>query len=211
MNLKEAFRYQNKLQRFLETALDILRDDDNLTKVKTTYLRHKVMPEAEDETVQLIPENDYYNRITEMVLFASNLLAEREKLSAAIRKAKDALDMDMDGEVSLNSLRQEVAARLAHMNDLRTVEKTVINGGTGYRFNAEGNQISYRCDTKRVSTINFNRNVVRAELEKLNKKSDATSAAIDLCLVNSSVDYEPPFDVNCSFADAFEKFAGPEL
>ena len=51
MNLKEAFRYQNKLQSLLDEAQGILDCDSNVTKVANTYLRHKVMPEAEDETV----------------------------------------------------------------------------------------------------------------------------------------------------------------
>lgn len=92
------------------------------------------------------------------------------------------------------------------MNDLRSSEQTISNGGTGYRFNAEGNQISYRCDVKRVTTINYDRNVIRAELGKLNRKADETSTKIDLCMVTSTVDYEPPFDVNSSFAEAFEAF-----
>ena len=211
MNLKEAFRFQNKFQAFIDEALGVLGREANVTKVKTTYLRHKVMNEAEDETVLVVPETEYYERITEMVTFVSFLLSEKEKLSAAIRKAKNALDVDMDSEVSLNAVRQSVAYTLKKMNDLRSSEQTVVGGGTGYRFNAEGNQTSYRCDLKRVTTINFNRNVVRAELAKLNKQTDATSAALDLCLVTSTVDYAPPFDVNCSFADAFEKHAGPVL
>lgn len=125
---------------------------------------------------------------------------------AAIRKAKDALDIDMDSEVSLNAARQSIARTFKRMNDLRNSEQTIPNGGTGYRFNAEGNQISYRCDVKRVTTINYDRNVIRRELSKLNKSSDETSAKLDLCLVTSTVDYEPPFDVNDSFADAFERF-----
>ena len=51
MNLKEAFRYQNKLQSFLDEAQSILDRDANITKVENTYLRRKVMAEAEDETV----------------------------------------------------------------------------------------------------------------------------------------------------------------
>ena len=92
------------------------------------------------------------------------------------------------------------------MAGLRNSEVLISNGGTGYRFNNEGNQVSYRCDVKRVTTINYDRNVIRRELSKLNKASDETSAKLDLCLVTSTVDYEPPFDVNDSFADAFERF-----
>ena len=43
MNLKEAFRYQNKLQALLDEAQGILDCDSNVTNVANTYLRHKVM------------------------------------------------------------------------------------------------------------------------------------------------------------------------
>ena len=112
----------------------------------------------------------------------------------------------MDSEVSLNAARQSVANTFKRMNDLRSSEQTISNGGTGYRFNAEGNQISYRCDVKRVTTINFDRNFIRRELGKLNRASDETSAKLDLGLVTSRVEYEPPFDVNSSFTEAFEAF-----
>ena len=210
MNLKEAFRYQNKLQSFMDEAQGILDRENNITKVENTYLRHKVMPEAEDEKVVTIPETEYGEQITDIARFLLNLLDEKKTLFAAIRKAKDALDIDMDSEVSLNTARQSVARTFKHMNDLRNSEQTISNGGTGYRFNAEGNQISYRCDVKRVTTINYDRNVIRTELGKLNKSADETSAKLDLCLVTSKVEYEAPFDVNASFAEAFEAFTGNE-
>ena len=210
MNLKEAFRYQNKLQSFMDEAQGILDRENNITKVENTYLRHKVMPEAEDEKVVTIPETEYGEQITDIARFLLNLLDEKKTLFAAIRKAKDALDIDMDSEVSLNAARQSVARTFKHMNDLRNSEQTISNGGTGYRFNAEGNQISYRCDVKRVTTINYDRNVIRTELGKLNKCADETSAKLDLCLVTSKVEYEAPFDVNASFAEAFEAFVENE-
>ena len=133
-----------------------------------------------------------------------SLLDEKGKLFAAIRKAKSELDIDMDSAVSLNTTRQSIARTFKRMNDLRSSEQTISNGGPGYRFNAEGNQISYRCDVRRVTTINYDRKVIRAALGKLNQRADETSAKIDLCLVTSKVDYAPPFDVNASFAEAFE-------
>ena len=38
----------------------------------------------------------------------------------------------------------------------------------------------------------------------LNRQADETSNRLDLCLVTSKVDYTVPFDVNASFAEAFE-------
>ena len=43
MNLKEAFRFQNKLQSVLEETQHILDCDKNVMKVENTYLRRKVM------------------------------------------------------------------------------------------------------------------------------------------------------------------------
>ena len=206
MNLKEAFRYQNKLQSFVDEAQCILGCQANVTKVETTYLRRKVMAEAEDETVLAVPETEYSEQITDIARFLVYLLGEKAALYAAIRRAKDALDIDMDSEVSLNTVRQSIAQTFRRLNDLRNSEQTITGGGTGYRFNAEGNQVAYRCDVKRVTTINYDRRVIRAALSRLDRQADETSAQIDLCLVTSRVDYQPPFDVNASFADAFETY-----
>ena len=210
MNLKEAFRYQNKIRSFMETAQNILDIDANITTVQNTYLRHKMMAEMEDETVTVVPDAEFHDRIIEIVQFLIYLLNEKERLSVAIRKAKAALDFDVDGEVSLNTTRQSIAETLTRMNDLRNSEQIISGGGTGYRFNVDGNQVPYRCDVKRVTTINYDRNVIRSELTKLYKKADEISAKIDLSLVTSTVDYNTPFEINSSFADAFEAFAGNE-
>ncbi len=208
MNLKEAFRYQNKIQSFMDEAHEILEDESNIMTTANTHLRKKVMPEAEDETILVAAESEYSENITDIAKFLLYLLDQKAALSAAIRKAKDALEIDMDSEVSINAARQRIACTFKRMNDLRSSEKIISNAGAGYRFNAEGNQISYRCDVRRVTKINFDRNVIRTALEKLNKASDDASAKLDLCLVTSNVDFEPPFDVNVSFTDAFRAFAG---
>lgn len=208
MNLKEAFRFQNKLQALMEEVQDFLSRDDNVTLVENTYLYKKVVPEAENETVVDTAPTEYAGRVTEMVRFLMYLMAEREKLSKAIQDAKRALPIDMDREVSLNSKRQEIARILNHMADLRSSEVMMPGGGTGYRFNQEGNQVPYRCDVKRVTTIHFDRKVIRNFARQMNKKSDLISTELDGCLINSKVDYRTPFDVNDSFAEIFENFVG---
>ena len=210
MNLKEAFRFQNKLQSMMDEAQSILGSTANITKVQNTYLRKKVMTEAENETTIDAPATEYSEQITLVAEFLLHLLSEREKLSVAIFQAKAGLNLPagLDGEVSLNSKRQEVAGLFRRMAGLRSSEVLIPNGGTGYRFNNEGNQVSYRCDVKRVTTINFDRNKIRKMCGDLSKKSDEVSAALDSVLVNTQVEYTVPFDVNDTFAEAFEEFAG---
>ena len=208
MNLKEAFRFQNKLQMLMNGAQSILDNERNICKTQTTVMHKKVMPELENETTVDAAPSDYADSIDKVVEFMLYLLREQETLARAIHDAKAKLEIDMDSEVSLNSRRQRIAATLRHMADLRGSEQIIVNGGTGYRFNAEGNQVSYRCEAKKVTTINYNRNAVRAQVAALSKKSDDISAKLDSCMINSEVAYEPSFDVNDSFSTVFEAFAG---
>ena len=201
MNLKEAFRYQNKLQQLMEEAEDILRWDRNVLKVEQTALLHKVHPEAVDETTIEPADTVYADQITEVAVLLMFLLEERERLSRAIREAKQAMDMDFDGEVSLNTRRQNIAGIFRSMAQLRSSEVLIPNGGTGYKFNAEGNQVSYRCDLKKVTTINFDRNKVRSYASALSRRADQVSAELDKRMVITEVSYEPPFDVNDTFAE----------
>ena len=208
MNLKDAFRFQNKLLSMMEEAQSILRSEQNITKVQNTYLRKKVMAEAEDETTMEQPSTEYSERITEMAVFLLYLLDEREKLSGAIQKTKSGLDLaaGLDGEIGLNSKRQEIAALFRRMVGVRASETLIPNGGTGYRFNNEGNQVAYRCDVKRVVTINFDRNKIRKLCRDLSRKADETSNALDAALVNARVEYTSPFDMNDTFTELFEDY-----
>lgn len=208
MNLKEAFRFQNKLQFLMGNAQDILGSSKNITKVQNTLLRRKVMAEAEDETTFEQPTSEYSDQITQVAEFLLFLMTEKEKLGAAIYQAKATLDLPagMDGEVGLNSARQELAGLFRRMAEVRNSETLVQNGGTGYRFNNEGNQVSYRCDVKKVVTINFDRNKIRKMCGDLSQKADEISSKLDAALVNTEVAYELPFDVNSTFADVFESY-----
>ena len=207
MNLKEAFRFQNKLGALMDEAQNILSLDSNITKVENTFLRRKVFEGAENETVVDTPPTEFADRITELVSFLVYLMAQREALCKAIHAAKNSLPIDMDSEVGLNAKRQEIARALKRMADVRNSEVVINDGGTGYRFNQDGNQVTYRCDVKRVTTINFDRKAVRNAAAELTRKADAVSSELDRCLVNSTVSYEAPFDVNDSFAEIFTTFA----
>ena len=205
MNLKEAFRYQNKLQWLMTEAEEILRRDRNVVKVEQTALLHKVNPDAVDETTIEPADTVYADQITDIAVLLMFLLGERERLSRAIREAKKAMDMDFDGEVSLNTRRQEVASIFRNMVQLRSSETVISGGGVGYKFNAEGNQVSYRCDLKTVTTINFDRSKIRSYAAALSRKADEISAGLDKRMVNTEVSYEPPFDVNDTFAEVLAR------
>ena len=204
MNLKEAFRFQNKLQGLIEDARQQLENEQNVLKVKTTYLRSKAMEGAADEVIEENQTSRFAGKGNELMAFLFFLLEQKELLAEAIHEAKMKLPIDMDSETTLNAQRQRIAEVFSYLVNLRSSEKTIPGGGTGYRFNVEGNQVTYRCDVRKVTTIDFDRNLARKHLSALNKKSDAVSAEIDRCIVNYEVDYTAPFDVNDTFEEVFE-------
>lgn len=208
MNLKEAFRYQNHLQVLMMEAENILSREKNVTKVENTVLLHKVNPEAQDETTVELPSTEYADHITEVAILLMFLLEQRQLLSRAIREAKQGMDMDFDGEVSLNTKRQAIARVFQRMSQIQSSEVVLPNAGAGFKFNAEGNQVTYRCDLKKVTTIHFDRNKIRGFASTLHKRSDEVSAALDKCMVNTMVDYAPPFDVNDTFQDVLHWHMG---
>ncbi len=207
MNLKEAFRFQNKLNTLIEQTQDFLTNDSNVVNVETTYLRKRVYAEAEDEVVAKEKASEYCDKVNEVMAFCLFLLKQKEALSKAICAAKAALPIDMDSEITLNTYRQQMSKVFAHMANLRSSESVIPSGGTGYRFNAEGNQVTYRCDVRKVTTINFDRNKAKKNVAELNRQADEMSVQLDKSLINSVVEYEAPFDVNASFDDAFEAFS----
>ena len=204
MNLKEAFRYQNKLQQLMEEARDILRDEQNITLTTLTHLRHKIMPEAENETVEECPDTEYAEQIDCVADFLLFLLEQRGVLSAAIRQAKSGMPVDFDSEVSLNADRQSAGRLFQWMASIRSEERIVSGGGFGHRFNAEGNQVRYCCDLKKVRTIHFDRKKIRGMADAMYRKADEISAELDQCLVNTPVAYEPPFAVSATFGEVFD-------
>ena len=199
MNLKDAFHAQNKLQTLMDEASRILQDRGNILKVTTTHLRSKVMPEAQDAVTEEAAPSEYAEHINQVAVFLMSMLVEREKLSAAICAAKSKLPLDMDSETGLNRVRQNLADIFRRMAVLRNSEVVLSNGGSGYRFNGEGNQVSYRCDATRVTTINFDRNKIRGMATELGRKADEVSAKLDQCIVNTVADYSLPFEMNDSF------------
>ena len=143
-----------------------------------------------------------------VIQFKIFLLEESAKLSKAIRETKRKLDVDIDGEASVNRDRQEVAKILSfimtHYKNKK--EKILKNEGLGYIFNNDGNLVEYKCDIKQITTPNFNTKMVSDMLRRLYRESEETSKRIDLALINSEVDYTAPFDVNAEFSEILLDF-----
>lgn len=195
MILKEAYRYQNFLTEQISNAEAILSQYGFYTTTKETHYRKKSNPEAgEDETVVVDKPIICDFTPNELIDFLAKALAEKEKLFNAIADAKKKTDVDIDSSLAMNKVRQKAVQVLTRMDSAKDIENK--KKGTDYKFNADGNQVSYNYDVTSVTTIDFDRMNVRKLVQKYNKEIDETSAKLDLLELTTEVDFEPTWDVH---------------
>ena len=202
MNLKESFRYQNFLEGMLNCASSSISDREHSLKVTKRHLRNKTNADATDmeETVDC---GEFHSN-DDVLDFMLYLVGERSKLTTAIGKAKASIGFDLDAAIETNKFRQTVANRVKAM--LRYTASKRVERGTDYKFNVEGNQAQYYYDIEVEMTEAYDRNRAKSVVRDIMVEADKASAEIDSAMINTRVEYEPPFNVNDSFEDVMEEF-----
>lgn len=203
MNLKEAFRYQNFLDRIFGAACVSIEKRDHCLTQTRNHLYNKVNPDMENVKEEVKTEEDFFanDDVIQAMLF---LIEEKEKLSIAINKAKESIDMDIDAAVSVNKYRQLLNKSVAFM--MRLNPCTRIETGIAQKFNSTGDPVDYKYDVEVTSVEAYDRKAAKKIMKKVISEADKTSAAIDFVKVNTTVDYTPIFDVNDSFEDVMNTF-----
>ena len=202
MNLKESFRYQNFLDSLMREASASIQVSEHCLKVTRKHLRNNVNPEATD--YDEVVEDEAYFANDHVIAFMLWLVNEREKLCNAITIAKASVGFDLDAAVETNKFRQSVSGAIKNM--LRYAPSKRIAQGRDYRFNNEGNQMPYVYDVEIVSEEAYDRALAKKYMRSIVSEADKTSAKIDAAMINTTVDYEPSFDVNESFSDVMTDF-----
>ena len=207
MNLKEAFQKQNTFKLMLKMLGTHLGFESNVTITIEKHFRSKAANGQSDEELDVTDyEGKRYapNKAIDLMIF---LIEESEKLSDAIRAAKSTVDFDLDSAVDINKKRRDALEVLHKLWKVKSSSLLNKNHGTGYVFNNEGNQTSYKYDVEIVKTIDFDRNKVRKQIKKLEEQADKVSHEIDSVLINTQVDYQYPFTDHVDFADLVENFS----
>ena len=199
MILKEAFRYQNYLTSLFVQATGYLSREDFITTTIQKHNRTKVNPDAQDEDI-VVPKVftvDY--KPNDLIDFVVKLIDEKQKLSNAIVEAKKLLDIDVDAAMSMNKTKQDFISVLRRMASIKSSESD--KEGTSYKFNNDGDQVSYRYPVKEVKTIDYDRNAVKGLISKYKKETDQISTARDRIDIMTDVDYTPLWEVDTPLED----------
>lgn len=199
MNLKESYRYANYLDGLLSTAYSYLRNKGFVTTTKQNHLRSKANAEALDEVVDVPKQYDVDFTPNSLIDFVVKVLNEKEYLVNAIADAKSKTEINIDNAISMNKKKQEFVNVLNSLASIKPGERQ--KNGSDYKFNAEGNQVQYCYTVLETTSIDFDRNDVRALSKKYLKETDDISSKLDTIEINTILDFEPKFDVNSTFEE----------
>lgn len=200
MNLKESYRYANYLDTLSNTAYRYLQNRGFVTTTKQNHLRSKANNEAVDEVIEVQKPYDVDFTPNHVIDFVVKVITEKESLVDAIAKAKSGTEINIDNAVAMNRKKQNFVSVLNSIANLKPSEK--ITQGTDYKFNQQdGNQIRYYYNIEETTTIDFNRNDVKALIKKYSKECDDVSAKLDAIEINTIIDFVPKYDITDTFED----------
>lgn len=199
MILKEAFRYQNYLTSLFVQATSYLSREDFITTTTQNHNRSMVNPDAQDEKISVPKVFNVDYKPNDLIDFVVKLIDEKQKLSNAITEAKKSLDMDIDAAMSMNKTKQDFISVLRRMASIKSTESE--KEGTSYKFNNDGDQVSYRYPVKEVKAIDYNRNTVKGLISKYKKETDQISTTRDRIDIMTDIDYTPVWEVDTPLED----------
>ena len=203
MNLKEAFRYQNFLDRmFGAAALSIQKREHCLTQTRN-HLCSKVNPDATDFEEEVKVEEEFFanDDVIEAMLF---MIGEKEKLTIAINNAKQLIGLDIDAALAVNKYRQQFNSAVAFMMRFKPCNR--VETEIGHKFNVAGDPVDYKYDVEVTSVESYDKDAAKKAMKEIISEADKTSSEIDAAKVNTKVEYAPVFDVNDSFEDVMNAF-----
>ena len=199
MILKEAFRYQNYLSLLLSQAMNYLSCESYITTTIQSHNRTKVNPDAQDEKITIQKPYNVIFEPNDLIDFVVKVIEEKEKLSNAIAESKRTLEFDIDAAISINKMKQEFIQTLRRMAVIKSTE--LEKEGTSYKFNNDGDQVSYRYPVKEVKTIDYDRNTVKSLISKFKKETDKISTERDRIDIMTEVNYDPIWEVDTPLED----------
>ncbi len=163
-------------------------------------MRSKANSEASDEIVEVQKPYDVEFTPNDIIDFVVGVITEKELLANAIAKAKSGAEINIDNAVAMNKKKQAFVSVLSGIVNIKPSEKTTQ--GTDYKFNQQdGNQIRYFYNIEETTTIDFNRNDVKALIKKYSKECDDISFKLDAIEINTIVEHTQKYDISDTFED----------
>lgn len=206
MNLKEAFRYQNFLDRTINTVSNFLAVKVNVMTVTQVHKKSAANAEAQDEIVIKEVEAFHGADPDKLARLLKILLNEKEFCADGVWTAKyeylKKTGFNLDAQLAVNKHRQSAARLMSMLGSYKEAKNTAK--GTGYKFNNDGVQTPYYYDVDETMAPAFDVQSMKACGKALARLADDVSVAADQCMIESVVDFVPMFNPTDSIEDIIE-------
>lgn len=201
MVLKEAFEYANTIKTMSgNLAMIFSLNSKQMSKITETHMKSLVDPSLEDVVVDATP--DEYDP-EKLLKLHQILLEDNIALNKAIADAKMLLEFDIDEKIACNKVIRDAIKDLKTLLSIRKYSGK--DSEIGYRFNADGNQVSYKYNVVVESEPNFDRKMILEKVAKLMEEADETSMEIEKAIVNTNVNFKPQINYRgLSFRDVYD-------
>lgn len=200
MILREAFRYQNFLSELKDSLVNLLHRNDTI--LETIEYRNFSSANSEKADEAEVTKSIY--NVTEVIAFFDEIVKEKEDITKAISNAKKNCEYDIDALLELNKFNSDIISLLKNINGIEGKETKGTD--IDYKFNVNGEQISYRYPTKKVSTINFDRKKTKGMAKTYSERATEVSNLIDRLNVTLEVEFTPKFNLDDKLEDILSPF-----
>jgi len=214
LNIKEAGRYANFLQRNIDLLKEFLDNDTLIYNTREEHFKSKVLKSENDEIRIIEEKSDLDISAEDAIYLVNSLINKKMELSMAINKAKALTLVDwtenneklpLDTAIEYNkNLRAFAMTSLENLTLNKSEE--YIKDGIGYLINNEGNQSQYHYEIKVIRKINYDRTIVKGLYKKILNKADLLSDAIDNAMLKKTIDFEMEYNLHDSLEDLVEKY-----
>ena len=106
VNLKEAFQAQNKIGELQDYITRYLYKSDNVMTITEKHLRSKALAGQQDDSVDVSQKAEEGFEVGRLLAVWQELMEEKDRLGAAIGKAKAGMEFNLDAAVDTNKSRR---------------------------------------------------------------------------------------------------------
>lgn len=195
MNLKDAFRYQSRLQTILNELSNYAISDSMKTEL---HKKSATIPNMADETIDVSSDGKRFDCSTETIIKCIYaVVQEKIELNRAIYKAKYKLmatqGIDIDRLTVNNKILQGLQDTLYVLANKK--ESTYKQTGVAYTINNEGNQVTYNYPVECTVKYDYNQSDIRKIHKNLAMSTNETSDNIASYILSTKLEnFIPAFD-----------------
>jgi hypothetical protein len=214
MNINEAGRYAKYLDGQISQLKNLFRNQNNFMLTTETHKRHEAYSEHDNKIVENVNERIFNCKIHDICHLMNKMIQHKLEVSLAMETAKRNLFIDweengqkltVDSAIDYNNSVRGFAEYLnAYLLNQKGYERE--ENGKDYRFNIEGTQTPYVYKIEKVTTLDFDKNIVKELYKKSLEKADKISNLIELAKLKDSVNIEQIYSFHDTIEDIIQNY-----